>query len=533
MVLRFHIGFLVLFAAIAAASTLWRPALWAYAIVIPFYSVGLYDTFQARHAIRRNFPLLGHFRYLMEKIRPEIQQYFIESNTDGVPLSREVRSVVYQRAKGQLQTLPFGTQHDVYEPGYEWMDHSLAAHAPHHEEQRIRLGEARCTKPYDASILNVSAMSYGSLSAPAIEALNRGAAEGGFFHNTGEGGVSDHHVAGGGDLCWQIGTGYFGCRDSGGRFDPGAFADQAARPEVRLIELKLSQGAKPGHGGILPAAKISDEVARIRGVAKGADVVSPPSHSVFESPRELCEFVGRLRELAGGKPVGIKLCIGVPTDFVAIVLAMRETGELPDFVTIDGGEGGTGAAPLEFSNRLGAPLVDGLVFAHNCLTGLGVRDQVRLVASGKVVTGFDIAVRLAAGADLCTSARAFMLALGCIQALQCHSNHCPTGVATQNPRLVRGLVVEDKAPRVSRFHRETVEAFYELLGAAGLSHPDDLRPWHIHRRISHTEVRNYGQIYEFLQRGALLDDTLPEGWAELIKAADPASFAPVGKERRW
>ena len=533
MALGFHLLFAVLFVAVAAIAPFWQPILWAYALVGPLYVVGLVDTLQTDHAIRRNFPILGHFRYLLEAIRPEIQQYFIESNTDGAPLNREVRSVVYQRAKGELQTLPFGTQRDVYAPGYEWMDHSMAARPAPQEEVRIAIGQGRCAQPYQASILNVSAMSYGSLSGRSVEALNRGAKEGGFYHNTGEGGISDHHLAGGGDLCWQIGTGYFGCRTKAGDFDPAAFADSSARPEVKLIEIKLSQGAKPGHGGILPAAKINDEVARIRGVEKGRDVISPPTHSAFTGPRELCEFVERLRELSGGKPVGFKLCLGIPTDFLAIAKAMRETGCRPDFITVDGGEGGTGAAPLEFSNRLGAPLIDGLVFVHNVLTGFELRESLRLVASGKVATGFDIAVRLAAGADLCASARAFMLSLGCIQALRCHSNHCPTGVATQNPNLVRGLVVADKAPRVARFHHETVHAFYELLGAAGLGHPDDLRPWHIHRRISHTEVKNYAQIYTYLQPGDLLVDPPPKGWRELMAASDPSSFAPVGNQRRW
>lgn len=502
-------------------------------MILPLWGVGIYDTLQTRRSILRNFPLLGRFRYLFEKVRPEIQQYFIESNTDGSPLNRELRSVAYQRAKGQLQTLPFGTQHDVYEAGYEWMDHSLSAHEAHGEEIRVQLGGERTKQPYQSSVLGISAMSYGSLSAAAIEALNRGAAEGGFCHNTGEGGISRHHLGPGGDLCWQIGTGYFGARAKDGTFDAGLFQENAQRPAVKLIELKLSQGAKPGHGGILPAAKITDEVAEIRNVGKEHDVLSPPGHSAFDSPQGLVEFVEKLRELSGGKPVGIKLCVGIPTDVIAVVRAMQETGLGPDYIVVDGGEGGTGAAPLEFSNRVGAPLFDGLVFVHNVLRGFGIRDSVKLAASGKVVTGFDIATRLAAGADLVMAARSFMLALGCIQARLCHSNHCPTGVATQLPHLTRGLDIPDKAARVARYHHETVLAFYELLGAAGLSHPDDLRPWHIHRRISQTEVKNYAQIYPYLRPGDLLESSPPEDWRELMEATQIQSFAPIGRERRW
>ncbi len=533
MVFAFHFLFATLFLAIAAVAPFWHPILWALVGLIPLYALGVVDTLQREHAILRNFPILGHFRYLFELIRPEIQQYFIETNTDGAPLNREVRSVAYQRAKGDLQTLPFGTQRDVYAPGYEWIDHSLLAQAPPQHEVRIRIGGERCKLPYDASLLNISAMSFGALSSAAVLALNDGAKRGGFCHNTGEGGISAYHLKHGGDLCWQVGTGYFGARNSRGEFDGAKFADNAARPTVKMIELKLSQGAKPGHGGILPAAKITDEIAEIRGVGKGQDIVSPPRHSAFSGPIELLELIERLRELSGGKPVGFKLCLGIPTDFISIAKAMVESECLPDFITVDGGEGGTGAAPLEFSNSVGAPLFDGLVFVHNVLTGFGVRDRIRLIASGKTVTGFDIAARLAAGADLVASARAFLLSLGCIQVLRCHSNHCPTGIATQRPDLVRGLVPSAKAERVMRFHAQTVHAFYELLGAAGLSHPDDLRPWHIHRRVSQTEVKNYAQIYTYLNPGELLHEPAPKGWRELMAASDPHSFAPVGRERRW
>jgi glutamate synthase domain-containing protein 2 len=492
-------------------------------VLVPAYLVGLRDSLQTKHSILRNFPLLGQLRYFFEAIRPEIRQYFIESNTDGRPIPRERRSVIYQRAKGELETLPFGTQKDVYEPGYEWIGHSMAARAAHHGEERIPIGGRECKQIYAASVLNVSAMSYGSLSAPAVEALNLGAKAGDFWHNTGEGGISDHHLHGG-DLCWQIGTGYFGARGKQGDFDPEAFRDNAARPEVQLIELKLSQGAKPGHGGILPKAKITPEIARIRGVGFDADVLSPPRHSAFNSPVEMMEFVSRLRELSGGKPVGLKFCVGQPEDVVALCKAMLETEQLPDYIAIDGGEGGTGAAPLEFSNAVGAPLFDGLNLVQNALVGFGLRDRLRLVASGGTMTGFDLATRLAAGADLVQAARAFMLSLGCIQARKCHSNDCPTGVATQLPHLTRGLVVADKAKRVTRWHAETVEALYELLGAAGLQFPSQLRPHHIHRRISQTKVRSYADIYEYLSPGQLLTEEALGPWSLWMARASAESF---------
>ena len=427
----------VTFVSIAVVAVFWPPVLWVLVIVVPPFLLGVRDTLQPRRAILRNYPVLGHFRYLFELIRPEINQYFIESNTDGMPYSRELRSVAYQRAKKQTQTLPFGTQRDVYAVGYEWMNHSLAAHeAP--PEMRITIGAGQCARPYDAALLNVSAMSFGSLSRNAILALNSGAREGGFYHNTGEGGLSPYHLRPGGDLCWQIGTGYFGCRDDHGRFDPDAFAERASNDSVKLIEIKLSQGAKPGHGGILPARKITPEIAEIRRVPMGKDVNSPPAHSAFRTPRQMLEFIGMLRERSGGKPVGIKLCVGNPAELFGLAMAMHETGLHPDFISVDGGEGGTGAAPLEFSNSIGSPLTEGLVLAHNVLVGYGLRDEITLIASGKILTGFDMAKRIAAGADLCSSARGFMFALGCIQARRCNENDCPVGVATQDSHLVRG-----------------------------------------------------------------------------------------------
>lgn len=527
MVREFHLGSLFLFVTVAVVAVFWPAALWAYALLLPIYALGLHDTIQQRKAVLRNFPVIGHFRYLFELIRPEISQYFIESNTDGTPINREFRSIVYQRAKRELDTLPFGTERDVYEPGYEWLNHSLAAHPAAHEEPRIRIGGPRCTQPYDASLLNISAMSFGSLSGAAIRALNGGAKRGGFYHNTGEGGVSPHHAEPGGDLCWQVGTGYFGCRARNGEFDPGLFEEQAALPQVKLIELKLSQGAKPGHGGILPAAKITPEIAAIRGVPLGQDVISPPGHSSFDSPEGLVRFVDLLRELSGGKPVGIKLCVGNPAEVVAVCKAMVDTGITPDFISVDGGEGGTGAAPLEFSNSVGAPLTEGLVFVHNALTGFGVRAHVKVIASGKIITGFHMAKRLAAGADLCNSARGFMFSIGCIQARRCNSNQCPVGVATQDPDLVRGLVVGDKSPRVENWHRETVEALLELLGAAGIDHPDDLRPRHIHRRVSQTRVATYEQIFQYLPAGSLLEPPYPKGWESWVRTSSAASFVPT------
>jgi glutamate synthase domain-containing protein 2 len=492
--------------------------------------LGLHDMTQTKHTIRRNFPVLGRFRYLLESVRPELHQYFVESNASGRPFSRELRSLVYQRAKNETDTLPFGTEKDVYAVGYEWMNHSLSAHHPSDTLPRVHIGGPACKKPYHASILNVSAMSYGSLSKNAILALNRGAHLGGFAHNTGEGGLSPYHLEGGGDIFWQIGTGYFGCRDDNGHFDGALFAEKAAIEAVKMIEIKLSQGAKPGHGGILPARKVTKEISLIRNVPMGKDVISPPAHTAFSTPRELCEFIGKLRELSGGKPIGFKLCIGKRREFFAICKAMLETGIAPDFITVDGGEGGTGAAPLEFSNVMGTPLTDALVFVHNALRGVGLRDQIRIIASGRVVTGFDIAHKLAIGADLCNSARAMMFALGCIQAQKCNTNDCPTGVATQDPDLVAGLVVSDKAERVRNFHKNTVRSFVELIAASGLSAPSELRPWHILRRTTPTESKHYGEMYDYLDRGELLKDVVPKDYERAWTQAQASSFDPVRRD---
>jgi glutamate synthase domain-containing protein 2 len=513
-------------AGIVAGSYFSPLAYYGLLVVAPVALLGTADMLQTRRAIRRNFPVIGHARYLLEEIRPEIQQFFIESNTDGKPFPREDRDVIYQRSKGERSTLPFGTQRDVYAAGYEWINHSMAPVDPDDMSPRIWIGADTCAQPYEASILNISAMSFGSLSGRAIEALNIGAREGGFAHNTGEGSISPHHLHGG-DLIWQVGTGYFGCRNDDGGFDPEKFAKSAAGDVVKMIEVKISQGAKPGHGGILPAAKITPEIAEIRGVPLDEDVISPPAHTAFSTPVGLLEFVARLRDLSGGKPVGFKLCVGKRREFLAVCKAMLETGLHPDFITIDGGEGGTGAAPAEFSNSLGCPLIEGLTFVHNSLVGIGLRDRVKVIASGKVASGFDLVRTLALGADACYAARSMMMAMGCIQARRCNSNECPVGIATQNPSLTAGLVVATKSARVDRYHAETIEAAMELLGAAGIASPTDLRPWHIIRRVSPLEIRHYGEIVDSLEPGELLTGEIPGEFDRAWKSATSASFDHV------
>lgn len=477
------------------AGLLWPPLWWLLPPAVALIAIGLHDCFQTSHAILRTYPLLGHGRFLAERIRPEIQQYFVESETNGKPFSRETRATVYSRAKGQEDKLPFGTQLDVYADGHEFLTHSLFPEAVPITEPRVLVGSAACLQPYAASLLNISAMSYGALSDAAVTALSRGAAAGGFAHNTGEGGVSPYHLAGGADLIWQIGTGYFGCRTLDGRFDPDRFSTQAAAPTVKMIEIKLSQGAKPAHGGILPAAKLTVEIAGIRGVEVGQDVISPSSHSAFHSPEGLLGFIAQLRELSGGKPVGFKLCVGDRSEVADLVAAMVSTGIVPDFITVDGAEGGTGAAPPELSDYVGMPLREGLDVVNRALIDAGVRDDIRLIAAGKIATGFDMARCFALGADLCYSARAMMLSLGCIQARRCHTNECPVGVATQDPARSKALVVPDKAKRVEYFHRATVENFLELVGAAGCQNPSELALRHIYRRIDQATVASYERIY--------------------------------------
>jgi glutamate synthase domain-containing protein 2 len=473
-------------------------------------AVGVHDMRQDRRAVLRNYPVIGHLRYLLEYVRPEIRQYFIESDNEAAPFSRAQRSLVYQRAKGESDKRPFGTQLEVGAEGYEWINHSMQPTTLASHDFRITVGEAAngCTQPYSASVFNISAMSFGALSANAILALNAGARRGGFAHDTGEGSISQHHRVHGGDLIWEIGSGYFGCRNDDGSFNAEKFAASAADPQVKMVELKLSQGAKPGHGGVLPGPKVTPEIALARGVPVGVDCESPAAHSAFSTPAEMMRLIARLRELSGGKPTGFKLCIGHPWEWFALVKAMLETGILPDFIVVDGAEGGTGAAPLEFSDHVGAPLQEGLLLVHNTLKGAGLRDRVRLGCAGKVVSAFDIVRMMALGADWCNAARGFMFALGCIQAQHCHTGACPTGVTTQDPLRQQALVVDDKATRVYNFHQHTLKALQELVQAAGLDHPRDIGAEHIVRRVDDTEVRLLANLIVQIEPGALLQPVL-------------------------
>ena len=477
-----------------------------FVVVAPIVFVGLLDMTQKKQSIRRNFPIIGNFRYMLEKVRPEIMQYFVETDTEGRPINRLFRSVIYQRAKNVNSTSPFGTQWDVYHPGYEWIDHSVYAANPAdlEPEQRVLVGGKDCLKPYLSSRLNISAMSFGSLSKNAVLAMNKGAKIGNFAQNTGEGGLSPYHLQHGGDLIWQIGTGYFGCRTENGDFSPELFREKARLDNVKMIEIKLSQGAKPGHGGILPAAKNTQEIARIRHVTPHTTVNSPPAHTAFNSAEGLMRFVKQLRDLSGGKPVGFKLCIGKKAEFAEICEAMIATGIKPDFITIDGGESGTGASPIEFADSIGMPLRDGLAFAVDTLNGYDLKREIKIIAAGKVFNGYHIARLIAIGADMVSMARAMMLATGCIQALQCHQNTCPTGVATQDEGLMKGLVVEDKAQRVANLHKATIESFIELLAASGATAPEDLQREHINRRDGATKVLKYSEIYPEVAIGEYL-----------------------------
>lgn len=493
------------------------------ALIIVLMGVGIYDFFQTEHTILRNFPILGHIRFILEFFRPEIRQYFIADDQEERPFNRKIRSVIYQRAKKARDTVPFGTQFDVLEQGYECVQHSLAPKKVDEVESRVIVGDKNCAKPYLASYLNISAMSFGSMSPNAIMALNQGAKIGNFAQNTGEGGISPYHLQGG-DIIFQIGTGYFGCRDKEGHFDSAQFKDKAHMDEVKMIEIKLSQGAKPAHGGILPGAKVDKFIAEIRGIEVGKDCISPPAHSAFTTPVGLLEFIANLRELSGGKPVGFKLCIGKRHEFLGICKAMLKTGITPDFITIDGAEGGTGAAPLEFADHMGTPLHEALLFVHNALTGINLRSDIRIIAAGKVATGFDMVARLALGADMCNAGRAFMLALGCIQSLVCHNNNCPTGITTQNPRLVRGLVVEEKKHRVANYHAETMRSFLEIIGAMGLNNPRLLSPSHIFRQTEKGILQPYNEIYTYYEPGVLLSGGVSARYAKDWAMADPDKF---------
>ncbi len=470
----FYYTIIFILIAVGVASYLDTTFLWSLTILIPLIIVGIYNRIQKNHAILRNFPLLGYFRYFFEMISPEIQQYFIERQTDGVPYSRNHRALVYRRAKNINDTHPFGTQLNINDSSYEALRHSIYATEPESEFPRVMIGSSLCAHPYSASVLNISAMSFGALSNNAILALSKGAKKGNFYHNTGEGGISTYHLEGGADLTWQIGTGYFGCRTKEGKFDPEKFKENAARPEVKLIEIKVSQGAKPGHGGVLPAIKNTEEIARIRGIEPHTMVLSPPGHSKFSDARGLLAFVQELRELSGGKPIGFKLCVGRTEEFIELCREMKEGKTWPDFMTVDGAEGGTGAAPLEFSDSVGIPLEPALIFVNRTLIKYGLRQEVKVIASGKVLSAFSILRMKALGADICNSGRAFMFSIGCIQALRCNTNECPTGVATQQKMLVKGLAVSDKSERVYYFHHNTIHAVLELLASCGCKHTDEI-----------------------------------------------------------
>jgi glutamate synthase domain-containing protein 2 len=525
------LGFTLAIAAIpASAACFWifptHPNLIAIALVLAVVLalVGVHDIWQTNHAILRNYPVLGHLRFFFEKIRPELRQYFFEGDTDGMPFPRERRAVVYQRAKHQLDKRPFGTQGNVYGEGHEWMLHSLRPLNKPVSPPRVTIGGPKCALPYSASVFNISAMSYGALSANAIRALNLGAKLGGFAHDTGEGSVSPYHREAGGDLIWEIGSGYFGCRNDDGTFSETRFVAAAKDPQIKMIEVKLSQGAKPGHGGVLLGAKVTAEIAQIRGVPAGKDCISPSAHSAFSTPMELIQFVARLRELSGGKPTGFKLCVGQRHEFLALVKAMLELDETPDFIVVDGKEGGTGAAPAEFIDNIGMPLRDGLAFVHSALVGAGLRERIKLGCAGKIITGFDMARAFALGADWCNAARGFMFAVGCIQAQTCHTGQCPTGVATQDAGRQRAVVVPDKAQRVMNFHHETIASLAEMLAAAGLSDPKMLKPGHIFRRIGDGRILTLADQFEFLQPGVLLGKSVPAGFAREWAMAEAASF---------
>lgn len=493
---------LIILALIAA---IWEPLRLTLLLWIPLLFIAIYDLFQRRHALRRNYPLVARLRWMFEWLRPFLHAYIVESPLDGRPYARNERALVYARAKGDLDAHPFGTELDVYSDEYEWMSHSMSPTLLPDRAQRVTVGSSQCRHSYQADLLNISAMSFGSLSERAIEALNLGAKLGGFYHDTGEGGYSPYHRKHGGDVVWEIGSGYFGCRDAQGRFDPEKFRDTAQIEEVRMIEIKLSQGAKPGHGGMLPGPKVSAEIAATRGIPEGRDCISPAAHSAFSTPIELLQWAAQLRDMSGGKPVGIKLCVGQPHEIYALMKAMLETGIRLDYMVIDGAEGGTGAAPVEFSNRVGMPLREGLIFVRNALVGCGLKEEIKLGASGKLHSGAGLAVNCALGADWSNAARSFMFSLGCIQSLQCHTGECPTGVATQDPGRQRGLVVTDKAERVRRFQAATVSALWDITAAMGLERPWDIKPHHLHERLNSTRSDSIDRIYNFFAPGVLLN----------------------------
>lgn len=507
------VGMVIVMVAIGGAYLL---GTWGWvalvAIILALIAVFVYDVTQRKHSILRNYPVIGHVRYLLESIRPELQQYFIERNFDGKPFDRDTRSMIYARAKGQDDHKAFGTERDIRALGYEYFLQSATPVAPPKNPPTVRIGGPDCLQPYEMSLLNISSMSFGALSKNAVLAMNKGAAMGGFVHETGEGSITRFHREYDADLFWEIGSGYFGCRNDDGTFNAEKFAEKANWDCVKGITIKVSQGAKPGLGGVLPAAKMTEEIAVAREVSMQEDCVSPASHSAFTTPRELMEFVKQLRDLSGGKPVGYKFCVGSRVDVLAMCKAMLETKIMPDFIIIDGAEGGTGAAPLEYSDSVGAPLTEGLMVVHNALVGTGLRQHIKLGAAGKIAIGSDIVKRLIQGADFTMSARAMMMATGCIQAQKCHTNECPVGVATQNPRLVRALDVEDKGNRVYNYHKLTVKEAVQLMASMGITETRQLNPRMLRRRVDHLGTRSYASMFSWLRPGQMFDKP-PKGWA--------------------
>ena len=509
------------------------PALrWGLVFTVPLLGLALYDFLQKRHTLWRNYPLLAHVRWIMEDLRPYARAYLVEGDLEGRPFNHDQKALVYARSKGQLDSHPFGTELNVYSEEYEWLAHSIVPNENANAEWRVDVGSDQCSRPYSASLLNISAMSFGSLSANAIMALNKGAAAGNFYHDTGEGGISRYHRSHGGDLVWEIGSGYFGCRDRTGAFDPSRFADNAQDDQIKMIEIKLSQGAKPGHGGVLPGQKVTQEIAEARGIPIGQDCISPPGHSTFSTPAGLLEWVAQLRDLSGGKPVGIKLCVGKPHEVFAIMKAMQETGIRLDYIIVDGAEGGTGAAPVEFSNRVGMPLREGLILVRNALVGTGLKDQVKIAAAGMVHSGAGMAMNFGIGADWCNAGRAFMFALGCVQSMKCHADTCPTGVATQDATRQRGLVVPTKAERVARFQRHTLHSFREMVIAMGLDNPWQIAPCHISERLDAARAESIDRIHDFLEQGQLLDDPGSTQYAEDWATAQASSFGEATCRQR-
>nr|WP_144918453.1 FMN-binding glutamate synthase family protein [Moraxella osloensis] len=522
VVFRYSV-FAIAFAILALGIVLLK--WWLIVIGLVGFVVGIYDLMQVHHAVLRNYPISGHIRYLLEEFRPELRQYLIEDDQAAVPFSRQQRALAYQRAKNVSDTNAFGTLENLYQSGKEWFLQSTLSYPLKETNFRILVGGERCLQPYSMSVFNISAMSFGSLSAAAIEALNQGAKLGGFAHDTGEGAISPYHKKHGGDLIWELGTGYFGCRNHDGTFSAEKFAERSRIEQVKMIEIKLSQGAKPGKGGVLPKEKITPEIAETRDVLMDVDCISPASHSAFTTPREMVQFWQQLRELSGGKPVGFKLCVGQPWQFMAIVKAMIEADNYPDFIVVDGAEGGTGAAPVEFMDNVGMPLLDGFLLVHNTLVGAGVRDKIKIGVSGKIISAFDIARMLALGADWCNSARGFMFAVGCIQSRACHTNKCPTGVATQDPYRQRALHIPDKAQRVYNFHKNTLKSLAAIVGAVGLHHPKDLQAYHIARRLENGQIKLLSKFYYFTEPGVLLNlsarsDVFNQMWV----MANPDSF---------